>query len=246
MGLAKRIIPTVLNSDSRLVKGKGFKANRVVGHAMQASCIYARREVDELIILDINATENDRDPDYQFVESLTDRCFMPITWGGGIKNLDQVKKLLHSGVDKVSVCTAALNDYNLVKQIAKEVGSQALVVSIDVLGARVVSNGGTRLFDCDAVTWAAIMADCGAGEILLNSVERDGTMVGYDLDLIEAVTEAVDIPVIAAGGCGSYEHMNEALEVGADAVAAGALFTFKDATPKGASSYLRERGWECR
>lgn len=246
MGLAKRIIPTVLSSDKRLVKGREFKGNRVVGAAMQASCIYARREVDELILLDIKATDEKREPDYEWVGSITQQCFIPVTYGGGIGSVDHVVKLLHSGVDKISLCTAAIKNHRLVADIAREVGSQAIVVSIDAHSDKVTSHCGKVVHDITPDTWACLLQDLGAGEILLNNVQLDGKMVGYDLQLIERVARAVDIPVIASGGCGSYQHMHEALEAGADAVAAGAMFTFKDCTPRGAANYLKEKGWEVR
>lgn len=246
MTLAKRIIPTLLVRGHQLVKGQKFASWRSVGMAEQAARIYAKRGVDELVILDIAATPAGRGPDFAMVERMTAGNFCPVSVGGGVRTLEDVRLLLRAGADKVVIGTAV----QIVKECAATFGSQAICASIDY------RNNGTVYVSCGertplcfdgaifphAVQWAHYLEDAGAGEILLTSIERDGMMQGYDLDMIRAVSAAVDIPVIASGGCGTYEHMNEALQAGADAVAAGAMFQFTDATPAGAADYLRQKG----
>jgi cyclase len=246
VALAKRVIPTVLNRGGNLVKGKCYLSDRVIGHSLQASRIFAMRGVDELILLDVSATPEGRAPDFKMVETLSDQCFMPLTVGGGIREMDHVKSLFDAGADKVAICTAAIENPRLVEKAATHYGSQAIVVAIDVKHARAWSNCGTVPTTLDPVTWAKSIERMGAGEILLNSIERDGTMQGYDVPLIRFISAAVSIPVIASGGAGSYEHMAEAIEAGASAVAAGAMFAFTNQTPRGAAQYLSQHGIEVR
>ena len=206
-----------------------------------------RREVDELIILDISATPNNRGPRFEEVKDLTENLFMPITVGGGVKNVSDIRRLLANGADKVAINTMALERPEIVDEAARRFGSQAVVVSIDVRSGRVVTACGRRDTGRDPVDWATDVEDRGAGEILLNSIDRDGMMDGYDIDLIREVSDAVDIPVIACGGCGSYEHIAAVLkETKAHAVGVGAAFQFMDLTPKGASRYLHEQGFQTR
>jgi cyclase len=200
-----------------------------------------RRDVDELIILDVAATPNGRGPRFDEVRALCDNLFCPVTIGGGVRNVEDIRNLLAGGADKVSINTAGLENPSLVSEASKKFGAQAVVVSIDARDGWVVRNCGSRTCRT-AVEWARNADALGAGEILLTSVERDGTLQGYDLDLIHSVSSAVDIPVIAAGGCGSYEHMQQALDAGAHAVASGAMFQFCEATPKGAARFLHEQG----
>jgi len=235
--LAKRVIPTMLVRGRTLVKGKGFTGDRSIGNVMQAATLHATRGVDELCILDIAATKEGRGPDLSMVEELSAGCFIPITVGGGVKTLADIDALLRAGADKIAIGAAAQADHVLVVLAAQRFGSQAIVVSVDV-------PAGCPL--ALAVEAAKVNEDAGAGEILLQSIERDGMLCGYDLDLIRAVSEAVDIPVIASGGCGTYEHMHEAIKAGADAVAAGAMFQFTDATPRKAAQYLKAKGVEVR
>lgn len=185
-----------------------------------------RRDIDELIILDVSS----RAPRFDEVKRLCEPLFCPITIGGGIKNVSDIQRLLAGGADKVAINSMARHRPDFVRDASEKFGAQAIVVSIDA-----------RSGD-DHAAQAALMESLGAGEILLTSVERDGTMQGYDLDLIRSVSEAVSIPVIAAGGCGTYEHMKEAMQAGAHAVASGAMFQFREATPKGAARYLSEQG----
>lgn len=205
-----------------------------------------RREVDELIILDIVATPNNRGPRFEEIKRLCENLFMPVTVGGGIRNTNDIRRLLQSGADKVSINTAALERPELIDEAAQKFGSQAVVVSIDVRMAQIYSHCGVRNAKRDAADVAEEAEARGAGEILLNSIERDGMMQGYDFDLIREVSSAVSIPVIACGGCGSYEHMKEAFDAGAHAVAVGAFFQFCEATPKGAARYLNEQGIAAR
>jgi len=233
--LAARIVPTILMKRRMQVKGVGFKADRVVGNALQAARIHAMRQVDELLILDVSATAEGREPDYDMITELTRSTFTPVTVGGGITELDQVQKLLESGADKVCIGSA----YGLISQIAERFGSQCVSVALDV---HVLIKGDPT----QIVMMAKTIEDLGAGELLLQSVPRDGTMDGYDLNLIAAVSRSVSIPVVASGGCSGYLDMENALQAGADAVAAGALFLFTDATPGKAAEYLNNRNVEVR
>ena len=245
--LAKRIIPTLLKRGRNLVKGQQFKSWRVVGHALQSVRTHNARGVDELIFLDIGATPEGRGPDFDLVAELTHDFFSPITVGGGVKSVADVKRLLAAGADKVSIGTAVCEVPNLVQDCADEFGSQAIVVSIDVgFGNSVMIRCGKEGYAHDPVEYAQWAQRAGAGEILLTSIDNEGTLQGYDLDLIKKVSEAVSIPVIAHGGCGNPSHMAHALNCGASAVAAGAMFQFTDITPKDCAQFLYENGFEVR
>jgi len=245
--LAVRIIPVLLRRGTQLVKGQGFNSWRVVGHALQAARIHQARSVDELVVIDIGATPEGRPSDIKTVADLAIDCFMPLTVGGGITSIEQVRALFMSGADKVLIGTAAFDNPSLIEQTARRYGRQAVVVAIDVGGdGFVYVNCGSRITDRDPVIYAQQCENAGAGEILLTSIPRDGTLEGYDLDLIERMAAAVTIPVVAAGGCGTYEHMAEALRAGAHAVAAGAMFQFTDATPRGAAQWLAGQGFPTR
>lgn len=202
-----------------------------------------RRDIDELIILDIAATRNNRSPRFDAVRHLCENLFCPATVGGGVKHINDVTRLLKNGADKVSIGTAATENPQLISDAAAKFGSQAVVVSIDATSAgRVRTRCGSKEAGYAAVDLAAEVERRGAGEILLTSIDRDGMLDGYDLDLIRDVAAAVSIPVIACGGCGEYRHMQQAFEAGAHAVASGAMFQFTDTTPKEACRYLHERG----
>lgn len=246
MALATRIIPVLLSKGGTLVKGRSFSHNRVVGHALQAVRIYQGRGIDELIYLDVTATAEKRDPDVALVKQLTSELFAPLTVGGGVRTLEHFRLLLANGADKVAVNTAAVETPELITQAAEKCGRQAVVVSIDAKDGYVQTHCGTRKTDLDPVSFARDCERLGAGEILLCSVERDGTLAGYDLDLIRSVSEAVSVPVVACGGAGTYQHLKEGLDAGAHAVAAGAMFQFTDATPKGAAQYLANQGYHTR
>jgi cyclase len=247
-----RIMPTLLFKDLGLVKGVSFDSWRRVGSAMQAIKVYNMREVDELIFLDITATRDGRPPDFEAVDDLADECFMPMTVGGGVRTVKNVWRLLQVGADKVAINTAAVETPELVRQASAQFGAQCIVVSIDARRHtdgtyEVYTHSGTVSTGQDPARWAQKVEALGAGEILLTSIDRDGTMIGYDLELTRRVSEAVSIPVIASGGAGSYEHMAEVLRVGrASAVAAASIFHFTQQTPLEAKRYLREHGFNVR
>lgn len=245
--LKVRIIPTLLYSSPALVKGIAFDAWRVVDTVLPAIKVYNIREVDELILLDINATNKGKEPDYESIREFSKECFVPFCVGGGIRSTEHIGKLLRSGADKICINTAAYNNTDLIKEGAKLFGSQCIVISIDCKcineqyicyshNGRV--NTGIKLED-----WAKNVEDAGAGEIIVTSIDKDGTMQGYDLEMTKKVTEAVNIPVIASGGAGNYNDMYEALAYAhASAVAAASIYHFTQRTPKEAKIFLKEKG----
>lgn len=249
--LKTRIIPTLLFKNHGLVKGVGFDSWRRVGPALQSIRVYNMREVDELIFLDIAATPCSARPDFQQIDELADNCFMPMTVGGGVKTIADIRDLLAVGADKVAINTAAVQMPDLIRDGANEFGSQCIVVSIDVRRengeVEVVTHCGRKRTGCHPVEWAKQVEAFGAGEILLTSVDRDGTMMGYDIDLVRDVAGAVSIPVIASGGCGEYRHMAEVLNnSSAAALAAASIFHFTEQTPREAKNYLAARGFAVR
>jgi imidazole glycerol-phosphate synthase subunit HisF len=207
--------------------------------------VIERRDVDELIILDVSSLA----PRFDEVSRLCENLFCPVTIGGGVRNVQDIARLLRSGADKVAINRMAFERPEFVREAAERFGSQAIVVSIDVMDTNAAESGrhGRRFYSkSNAAHFAADFQHRGAGEILLTSVDRDGTLSGYDLDLIKEIAGAVSIPVIAAGGCGSYEHMEQAIAAGAHAVASGAMFQFCEATPKGAARHLKAQGINTR
>jgi cyclase len=245
MALATRIIPMLLHAHGNLVKGVRFQSWRTVGHALQAAKIHQARNVDELLFLDVAATPESSKPDLALVQQLTQGCFMPITAGGGVTSVDNVKALLRAGADKVAICTAIHTRSGVIKECANVVGSQAIVAVIETDQGRCHA-AGREWYDISPEDLARHLEHQGAGEIMLMSRDRDGTLEGYDLQTLEAVAGAVDVPIVAAGGAGTYEHMLQATKAGASAVAAGAMFQWTDQTPRGAARYLAERGVETR
>ena len=246
--LKVRVIPTLLWKNFGLVKGVGFNSWRRVGPVLPAIKVYNQRDVDELVLLDIVAQQSGAAPDFESIEEFGQDSFVPLTIGGGITGIEQVQRLLRAGADKVSVNTAAYAHPELVTEIAKRHGVQCVVASVD---ARAESHGGWQCFSHagsvatgkEVCAWARELEDRGAGEILITSIERDGTMQGYDLALIEAVVGAVQIPVIASGGAGNYQDMVKAVtEAGASAVAAASMFHFTEQTPAGAKAALAAAG----
>lgn len=246
--LKVRIIPTLLCKGPGLVKGIGFDSWRRVGTILPAVKVYNLREVDELVVMDITATVEDREPDYDTIAEFAHECFVPLTIGGGIRKIEDIKMLLRSGADKVSLNSAAYANPDLITQAADYFGTQCVVVSID---ARMEADGrhrcyarcGTTPTGWDVGEWAEEVERRGAGEIIVTSIERDGTMEGYDLELIREVSRRVKIPVIASGGAGNYLHMHSALcEGGASAVAAASIFHFTEQTPLEARQYLKTQG----
>lgn len=250
--LKVRVMPTLLYKDFTLVKGVAFNSWRRVGAAMQAVEVYNMREVDELVFLDISATRDGRQPDYDLIDELADECFMPMTVGGGIRSIDEVRRLLMVGADKVAINTAAVERPALVGEIAGRFGSQCCVVSIDVRRHadgrnEVFTHAGTKPTGLDPIALARRAEADGAGEVLLTSIDRDGTMQGYDVELVKAMTQAVGIPVIASGGAGNYGHMVSVLcEGGASAVAAASIFHFTEQTPLEAKRHLAAHGLPVR
>lgn len=247
-----RVMPTLLFKDVGLVKGIGFDSWRRVGSAMQAVKVYNLREVDELVFLDITATADGREPDFATVDELADECFMPLAVGGGVRTVEDVRRLLKVGADKVVINSAAVETPELVREVSERFGTQCVVISMD---ARVMPNGGYELFTHagtkptgrEPVAFAKQMEALGAGEILIASVERDGTMTGYDIALTRQVSAAVRIPVIASGGAGSYADMAQVLrETTVSAVAAASMYHFTHQTPLEAKHYLREQGFAVR
>lgn len=246
--LKVRVIPTLLWKDFGLVKGIGFDSWRRVGPVLPAIRVYNTRDVDELILVDITANQKKSDPDYDSVHDFADDCFVPFTVGGGINCIGQIQLLLRAGADKISVNTAAYTYPQLIDEAARRFGAQCVVASID---ARRQEGGSHRCFSHSGSVatsrrpdeWAKELEGRGAGEILITSIDRDGTMQGYDLELIERVVLAVDVPVIASGGAGNYEHMRQAIqEAGASAVAAASIFHFTEQTPAEAKKVLAAAG----
>jgi cyclase len=244
--LATRVIPTLLYRGQQLVKGKAFNSWRSVGVVEQAVRVHNARGCDELILLDVDASPSKRGPNYDLVERMSESCFMPLTVGGGVKSVADVRRLLEVGADKVAICTAALEDNLLIRRCAEKVGCQAIVAAIDFMDNSVYSHGGKNQWPLSPLEWAKMVYDFGAGEILLTCIDREGQMEGYHIRTLKDVARSVPIPVIVHGGCGSYEHMLQAVKAGASAVAAGSLFQFTDNTPRGAAEYLAEHGVEAR
>lgn len=246
--LKVRIIPTLLWKDFGLVKGIGFDSWRRVGTVLPAIKVYNSRHVDELILVDIAATSEEREPDYEAIADLSAECFVPLTIGGGICTSDHIQRLLRAGADKVSINTAAYTDPSLVTEAANRFGSQCIVASIDV---RRMPDGSYQCFSHSGSVptgrcpgeWARELEMRGAGEILLTSIERDGTLQGYDIDLISQVSSLVRVPIIASGGAGNYHHMALAINAGrASAVAAASIFHFSEQTPLEAKRHLAREG----
>ncbi len=250
--LKVRVIPTLLWKNLGLVKGVGFESWRRVGTVLPAIKVYNTRQVDELVLLDIAASLEGREPDYESIAEFSAECFVPLTVGGGIRTVEHVRNLLLAGADKVSINSAAFENPQLIRDAADHFGTQCVVVSIDFRkledgSYRCCSLSGTAVMEKDPVEWAKEVEAHGAGEILLTSVERDGTMQGYDLDMISRITAAVRIPVIASGGAGNFEHMRQAVQQGgASAVAAASIFHFTQQTPLEAKAFLQAHGLPTR
>ncbi|MHB2168630.1 imidazole glycerol phosphate synthase subunit HisF [Alsobacter sp. R-9] len=248
--LKSRVIPSLLFNGTSLVKGQGFSSWRRVGTPMQAVRVMNMRDVDELVFLDIAATPEGRSPDFQQIDELADNCFMPLTVGGGVKSVDDVRSLLAVGADKVAINSAALENPEIVRAASVEFGAQCIVVSIDVaeIGGRhtVVGRCGTVDSGRDPLEWARHCSALGAGEILLTHVGRDGTLSGLDIGLIGRVAAAVPVPLIGAGGACSANDFIDAVKAGASGVAAGALFQFTEQTPAQMRDAMRLAGLSVR
>jgi imidazole glycerol-phosphate synthase subunit HisF len=231
--LRTRVMPCLLLRNAGLVKTVRFRDPTYVGDPVNAVRIYNEKEVDELIFLDITATPERKRPPFELIGQIAAECFMPFTYGGGVREIEDVQEILRLGVEKVAVNTFAIEDPGFVGRVAERFGSQSVVVSIDarrrwLRGYEVFTHGGRRATGVHPADHARRVAEAGAGEILLTSIDRDGTMEGYDLELLRMVADAVTVPVIACGGAGRLEHFREAVRDGrADAVAAGSMVVFQ-------------------
>ena len=245
--LAKRIIPCLDVRDGRVVKGVNFVNIRDAGDPVELAKFYSEQGADEIVFLDITATSDARNTVVHVVERTAEQVFVPLTVGGGIRTLEDFHKLLRAGADKISVNSAAVKDKTLISRGAERFGSQCVVLAIDARRRpdgtfEVVTAGGRNATGLDAIAWAREGERLGAGEILLTSMDADGTKNGFDLELTRAVTEAVSIPVIASGGCGSLNHFAEVFrETGCDAALAASLFHFGELTVPQVKQYLKEQ-----
>ncbi len=255
MGLAKRIIPCLDVDAGRVVKGVNFVDIRDAGDPVEIAQRYNQQGADEITFLDITASHEGRDTTVHTVERIAGEVFIPLTVGGGIRKVEDIRLMLNAGADKVSINTAAIDKPEFVREAAEKFGSQCIVVAIDAkrvddAGAghwEIFTHGGRKPTGIDAVRWARQMAEYGAGEILLTSMDRDGTKDGFDLGLTRAISDAVAIPVIASGGVGTLDHLVEGVrEGGADAVLAASIFHFGEYTIPEAKRYMSEHGIEMR
>jgi cyclase len=256
MGLARRIIPCLDVDNGRVVKGVNFVDIRDAGDPVEIAARYNEQGADEITFLDITASHEDRETTVQTVEAIAREVFIPLTVGGGIRSVEDIRTMLNAGADKVSINTAAIREPELVRRASQRFGAQCIVVAIDAKrvedagGApryEIFTHGGRRPTGIDAVQWAQRMAELGAGELLLTSMDRDGTRDGFEIGLTRAITDAVDIPVIASGGVGRLEHLVEGvLEGGADAVLAASIFHFGEHTVGEAKDVMAAAGIEVR
>ena len=252
MSLALRVIPCLDVDAGRVVKGVNFENLRDAGDPVELAARYGQQGADELTFLDVTASSAGRDTTYDVVRRTAEQVFVPLTVGGGVRSAEDVDRLLRAGADKVGVNTAAIARPELIDEIAQRFGSQVLVLSVDARrvtggvrtdsGYEVTTHGGRRGTGIDAVEWAARAAELGAGEVLLNSMDADGTHAGFDLEMIRAVRAAVGVPLIASGGAGTAEHFVEAARTGADAVLAAGVFHFGTLTIGEVKAALREAG----
>ena len=251
MSLAIRVIPCLDVDDGRVVKGVNFENLRDAGDPVELAQRYDQLGADELTFLDVSASKDGRGTMLDVVRRTAEQVFIPLTVGGGVRSADDVRELLRAGADKVSVNTAAIARPELLRELADIFGSQCLVLSVDARrvgkgGFEVTTHGGTRSAGIDAIEWARTGAELGVGEILLNSMDGDGTREGFDLELIWAVRQAVSVPVIASGGAGAPEHFPPAVEAGADAVLAASIFHFRDVEISAVKESLTDAGHEVR
>jgi len=251
MPLAKRIIPCLDVTAGRVVKGVNFVRLRDAGDPVEIAARYDGEGADELAFLDITASSDERDILLHVIEAVASKVFIPLTVGGGVRKVEDVRRLLNAGADKVSINTSAVQNPDLVREASSIVGNQAIVVAIDAkknsAGWEVFTHGGRRATGINAVQWAKRMAEAGAGEILLTSMDRDGTREGFDIGLTRAVREAVNVPLVASGGAGNADHFADGVIAGgANAVLGASVFHFGDLTVRQVKERMRERGIEVR
>ena len=256
MGLAKRIIPCLDVDNGRVVKGVNFVDIRDAGDPVEIARRYNEQGADEITFLDITASHQGRETTVHTVEAIAREVFIPLTVGGGIRSVEDIRTMLNAGADKVSINTAAIHEPELVRRASQRFGAQCIVVAIDAKRVddvdgqprwEIFTHGGRKPTGIDAVAWAVKMAELGAGEILLTSMDRDGTKNGFELGVTRAITDAVDIPVIASGGVGNLQHLVDGILIGgADAVLAASIFHFGEYTVPQAKAYLAEHGIEVR
>ncbi len=250
--LAKRIIPCLDVTAGRVVKGVSFVELRDAGDPVEIARRYDEQGADELTFLDITASSDDRGIIYRIIEQVAEQVFIPLTVGGGVRQVEDVRNLLNAGADKVSMNTSAVLNPQLVQDASARYGSQCIVVAIDAKQMapgkwQVFTHGGRKATGLDAVEWAKKMQSLGAGEILLTSMDRDGTKSGFDLKLTRAVTDALEIPVIASGGVGNLQHLVDGVKLGgADAVLAASIFHFGEYTVQQAKEFMAKQGIEVR
>ena len=256
MALAKRIIPCLDVDKGRVVKGVNFVDIRDAGDPVEVARRYNEQGADEITFLDITASHESRDTTYETVERMASEVFIPLTVGGGVRTVEDIRKLLNAGADKVAINTAAVFDPEFVRTAAERFGSQCIVVAIDAKRVsaegeeprwEIFTHGGRKPTGLDAVEWAQKMVALGAGELLLTSMDRDGTKIGFDLGLTRAVSNAVTVPVIASGGVGELQHLADGVTIGgADAVLAASIFHFSEHTIPEAKAFMKAQGIEVR
>jgi cyclase len=256
MALAKRIIPCLDVDKGRVVKGVNFVDIRDAGDPVEVARRYNEQGADEITFLDITASHESRDTTYETVERMAAEVFIPLTVGGGVRTVDDIRKLLNAGADKVSINTAAVFNPEFVREAADRFGSQCIVVAIDAKRVseegeeprwEIFTHGGRKPTGLDAVEWARKMVEMGAGELLLTSMDRDGTKIGFDLGLTKAISDAVIVPVIASGGVGELQHLADGVtQGGADAVLAASIFHFGQHTIPEAKAFMKAQGIEVR
>ena len=255
MSLAVRIIPCLDVENKRVVKGVNFKDLKDAGDPVELASLYSKNGADEITFLDISASKNNEKTILEVIKLTAEEVFIPLTVGGGIRSIEDVDQLLRAGADKVSINTSAISNPNLISEISNQFGSQVLVISIDARrstkshaksGFEVTTHGGTKSANLDAFSWIRESIDRGCGEILLNSMDKDGTKDGFDLELIEKVKEISSVPIIASGGAGKVKDFVEAAKKGADALLAASVFHFREVEIRDVKSELKISGFEVR
>ncbi len=250
--LKNRIIPCLDVKNGRVVKGINFVELKDAGDPVEQAKIYSDSGADEICFLDITASNENRETIYEVVKKTSKNCFVPLTVGGGVRSIEDINKLLNCGADKVSINTAAVQNHNLIKEAARRFGSQCIVVAIDAKKTdenkwSVFTHGGREQTDIDAIEYAKISESNGAGEILLTSMDKDGTQSGYDIELTSKITKAINIPVIASGGVGNLDHLKDGIvKGGASAVLAASIFHFGTFSIKEAKEYLKSKNVSVR